>query len=98
LTEPRYTIRLRYAGRRGCIAFVVEDQAGDAYIFDRHGLCCRLTGRWALPAFASTLHRLGWVPVPPVTGYSLDALQRLLGLVAHTREDGPQQPAPSRFV
>lgn len=81
VTEARYTIRLRYAGRRGCVAFVIEDQDGDAYIYTRRGLSCRLIGRYCLPAFASTLHRLGWVPVPSVSPYTLDALRRLLGLL-----------------
>jgi hypothetical protein len=81
VAEPRYTIRLRYAGRRGCVAFVIEDQDGDAYIYTRRGLSCCLIGRYCLPAFASTLHRLGWVPVPSVRPYTLDALRRLLGLL-----------------
>ncbi len=81
VTESRYTIRLRYAGRRGCVAFVIEDQAGDAYIFARRGIVCRLVGRYSLPTLAATLHRLGWVPVPSVSPYTLDGLRRLLGLM-----------------
>ena len=82
MTEPRYTIRLRYAGRRGCIAFIVESACGDAFIYTRHGLTCRLTGHFRLAEYTSTLHRLGWVPVPTVAPYSLDALGRLVGLIA----------------
>lgn len=80
--EPRYTIRLRYAGRRGTIAFVVEDQSGDAYIYGPTGLCCRVARGRTLPRRISTLHRLGWVPVPEVAPYTLAALGRLLGLIA----------------
>ena len=82
MTEPRYTIRLRYAGRRGCTALIVENARGDAFIYTRRGLACRLTGHFRLAAYTSTLHRLGWVPVPAVAPYTLDALGRLVGLIA----------------
>lgn len=82
MSEPRYTVRLRYAGRRGVVAFVVEDEDGDAYIYGRAGLCCRLARGGALPRRVPTLHRLGWVPVPAVAPYTLAGLRRLLGFVA----------------
>ncbi len=78
-TEPRYTIRLRHAGQRDGVALVIEDRAGDAYIYTRRGLSCRLSGRYGLPTFAPTLHRIGWVLVPLVAPYSLEGLRRLLG-------------------
>lgn len=59
VTEPRYTIRLRYAGRLGCVAFILESACGDAFIYTRQGLTCRLSGHFRLVEYTATLHRLG---------------------------------------
>ena len=82
MTEPHYTIRLRYAGRPGRVAFVIESAAGDAYIFSGEGLVCCLARDFRLAGYVPTLRRLGWVPVPAVAPYSLDALGRLIGPIA----------------
>jgi hypothetical protein len=82
LTEPRYTIRLRYAGHRGRVAFIIESATGEAYIYSGEGLVCRLSSGFRLVNYVSTLHRLGWIPVPTVAPYSLNALGRLIGLIA----------------
>ena len=82
MTEPRYTIRPRYAGHRGCTAFIVESAPWHACIYTRKGLTCQLSGHFRLAGYTPTRHRLGWVPVPTVAPYTIDALGRLAGLLA----------------
>ena len=73
--SARYTIRYRFD--RAHHALLVQDDAGDAYIVDAAGLACHLSGA-RLATRESTLRRLGWVPVPEVSPYHLDELQRVL--------------------
>jgi len=81
VTDARYCIRYRLDTQRGT-ALVVEDTAGDAYVFGREGFVCRLTGSASLADYALTLLRLGWTPVPKVAPYSHEGLAMLLGSIA----------------
>jgi hypothetical protein len=75
-TAARYTIRYRFD--REHHALLVEDPDGEGYIVGLEGLECRLSGPYRLPDLEPTLRDLGWVPVPEVSPYRLDELQRLL--------------------
>lgn len=71
-----YVIRYRFDGAHQ--ALLVQDSDGDAYIVGADGLTCRFSGACDFPALEPTLRGLGWVPVPRVSPYRLEELQRLL--------------------
>lgn len=78
MQDAYYTIRLRYTDQHGEDALIVEDRQGDAYVFARSGLYCRMTGVHTLARLTPTLLRLGWATVPEAAPYSLHDLTGLL--------------------
>jgi hypothetical protein len=82
MIDRRFTIRYRQRTDIGVTAVLVEDDAGRLHVCTGTELHPYLRGASSPERRVETLRQLGWVPVPRVAPYTLDGLQRLVGLLS----------------
>lgn len=85
MATATYTIRYRSALHHDSVRLIVEDAAGKRQVFSCHPDHCSLKPLEDGELGVDDLARLGWVPVPRVAPYSLEALRSLMtgALLAH---------------